>query len=164
MSAEPSTGHEDMLALAGVVARNAQSVLGNIEGGDLLMAHGHTIILTRQLTELVKSLDEQVDQLPPPLRGGHDSNPYTDPLEGRFGDPGALRSALTAAQLCEHAGFWNWPTTGRRTATGAGGAPKSSPQPSANSPIAVRIHSLGTRGRSNDEALATQFDPRSPRC
>lgn len=78
------------------------------EHGDLQMAQAFGILLALYAADLRSALRELVGPEPVPGKKPLDQNPYTDPLDGRFGDMGAWRRTLTDEELREHCRYWNW--------------------------------------------------------
>ncbi|MGO4343176.1 hypothetical protein [Pedococcus sp. 2YAF34] len=105
-----SEDHEDraLLALARAAARNAQTLITEIERNDLIMAQGYASAIQRQMEELHQQLAAQRELEGPTVLRGPNINPYSDPLDGRFGDMGALRASMTVERLQEYCRYWDW--------------------------------------------------------
>lgn len=108
MTSPEDHGRRALLVLARAAARNAQTLVDEIERRDLIMAQGYVSGIQRQMEQLHQQLAAQRELEGPTVLRGPNINPYNDPLGGRFGDMGVLRAGLTVEQLQEYCRYWHW--------------------------------------------------------
>ena len=109
-SSSAASSRQAVVALARTSISYAHVVLEEAEQehGDLQLAQAFGVLLSLYTNDLRNALRELVGPEPVPGKKNLDQNPYTDPLDGRFGDMGAWRRTLTDEELREHCRYWNW--------------------------------------------------------
>jgi hypothetical protein len=110
LSSREASPRDAVVALARTSISYAHVVLEEAEQehGDLQLAQAFGILLSLYTADLRNALRELVGPEPVPGKKALDQNPYTDPLDGRFGDMDAWRRTLTDEELREHCRYWNW--------------------------------------------------------
>lgn len=110
MSSQEASSRSAVVALARTSLSYAHAVIEEAEReqGDLRMAQAFGILLALHAADLRDALRELAGPEPLPGKKRLDNNPYTDPLDGRYGDMDAWRRTLSDDELREHCRYWNW--------------------------------------------------------
>ena len=104
MSTHP---HHQFFSLSHSAVRHAEGVHRNIRKNDFTMARGHASLLLGQTKELLRWLEEQVEQLPEPAWLTDRENPYDNIyLSGPTTEDGLQR--LSEERLLEYCRATNW--------------------------------------------------------
>ena len=107
MSTHP---HHQFLSLSHSAVNHAEGVQANIRKNDFTMARGHASLLLGQTKELLRWLEEQVEQLPEPAWLTDPANPYDNIyLSGPTTEDGLQR--LSEERLLEYCRATNWSRT-----------------------------------------------------
>jgi hypothetical protein len=104
------SSREAVIALARTSLSYAHAVIDEAESetGDIRMAQAFAILLALHAADLREAMREFAGPEPLPQKRSLDQNPYTDPLDGRYGDLDAWRRTLTDEEVREHCRYWNW--------------------------------------------------------